>query len=166
MDNEVELEIIRRRHGAPLAAGSPAEAEALERFARFFSDFSPGRIERLLPETYAEDVVFDDTLKTVRGRDALAHYLGESAAAVEACEVGILDRSSNGEGDYYLRWRMMIRFRRFRRGQDTHSIGMSHLRFNGEGRVVYHQDYWNAADGLFEHIPVIGHLIRAVKRRV
>jgi hypothetical protein len=166
MDNEVELELIRRRHGAPLAPGSDLEAEALARFGRFFSDFSPARIEHLLPETYAEDVVFDDTLKTLRGRDALAHYLGESAAAVEACQVQIVDEARSDNGDYYLRWRMMIRFKRFRRGQDTWSIGMSHLRFNAEGRVVYHQDYWNAADGLFEHIPLVGHLIRAIKRRL
>ena len=166
MDNEVELEIVRRRHGAPFAADSDEETEALQRFSRFFSDFSPERIESLLPQTYAEDVVFDDTLKTVRGLEALAHYLGESAAAVEACRVEIVDEVRGGDGDYFLRWRMMIRFKRFRRGQDTWSIGMSHLRFNAEGRVVYHQDYWNAADGLFQHIPVIGFLIRAVKRRL
>jgi hypothetical protein len=166
MDNETELDRIRRAHGAPLARGSAAEAEALARFGRFFSDFSGDRIEKLLPETYAEDVVFDDTLKTVRGRDALAHYLTESASAVDSCAVQILDHAANDGGDYFLRWRMMIRFRRFRRGQDTWSIGMSHLRFDAEGRVVYHQDYWNAADGLFQHIPLVGHLIRAIKRRL
>ena len=43
---------------------------------------------------------------------------------------------------------------------------MTFLRFDADGRVVYHQDYWNAADGLFQHIPVLGTLINAIKRRL
>ena len=160
------LEQARRRHPEPPAAGSDAERSALERFARFFSSFEPDRIERLLPETYAEDIWFNDTLKTISGRQSLAHYLAESAAAVEACKVSIEDTTRNAQGEYLVRWRMMIRFRKLKRGVDTWTVGMSHLRFDAQGRVVYHQDYWNAADGLYEHVPLLGGLIRALKRRL
>lgn len=61
---------------------------------------------------------------------------------------------------------MMIRFKRFGRGQETWTVGMSHLRYDADGLVVYHQDYWSAADGLFEHIPVLGWAIAAIKRRL
>lgn len=43
---------------------------------------------------------------------------------------------------------------------------MTHLRFDGEGRVAYHQDYWDSGANLFEKIPVLGSGIRAVKRRL
>lgn len=160
------LERARRNHPVPPAAGSDAEKLALERFARFFSSFEPDRIERLLPDTYASDVWFNDTLKTIAGAHALAHYLAESAAAVEACKVSIEDTTRTAQGEYLVRWRMMIRFRKLRRGVDTWTVGISHLRFDAEGRVVYHQDYWNAADGLYEHVPLLGGLIRAIKRRL
>jgi hypothetical protein len=166
MDTFQALDTARRRHPHPPAAGSPEEARALDAFAAFFSSFAPDRIARLLPATYADDIWFNDTLKTVSGRDALAHYLSESAAAVEHCAVQIIDTTRNAEGEHLVRWRMTIRFKRFRRGVDTHSIGLSHLRFDAEGRVVYHQDYWNAAEGLFRHIPVLGWMIEAVLRRV
>ena len=78
----------------------------------------------------------------------------------------IIDASRTPEGEYYVRWSMMIRFKRFKKNVDTHSIGLSHLRFDAQGRVVYHQDYWNAADGLFRHIPVLGWMIEAVLKRV
>lgn len=161
-----ELEQVRERHPQPPAAGSPAEREALVRFARFFEDFSGDRIGRLLQATYAEDVFFNDTLKSIRGRDALAHYLADSAAAVDDCRVQVLETTRTQAGEHLLRWRMSIRFKRFRRGVDTETVGLSHLRFDADGRVVYHQDYWNAADGLYEHIPLIGQLIRMVKRRL
>ncbi|MFO1495109.1 MAG: nuclear transport factor 2 family protein [Lysobacterales bacterium] len=148
------------------ARGSEQERSALDQFARFFSDFSPDKVDRLIDHTYASDVWFNDTLKTVQGREALRSYLRHSAEAVQHCRVQILDILSNDSGDYYIRWTMVIRFRRFKPDTDTQTIGISHLRFNGAGLVVLHQDYWDSSAGLFEHIPLLGMGIRAIKRRV
>jgi hypothetical protein len=166
MDYPAALEAVRRRHGAPLVPGSADEAAALARFRDFFATFAPDKVDRLLDATYAEDVWFNDTLKTLEGRAALAPYLRHSAQAVEACRVEVHEICGNGQGDYYARWSMMIRFRRFARGRDTHSIGMSQLRFDASGRVVFHQDFWNAAEGLYQHVPLLGAAIRAIQRRV
>jgi len=166
METIEKLQQVRIRHASPPSAGSAAETEALARFARFFSSFAPDRVDKLVPETYAEDVYFNDTLKAIEGRTALAHYLRDSAEAVEACRVEILETTRTANDEHLVGWSMMIRFKKFRRGVDTWTVGMSHLRFDAEGRVAYHQDYWNAADGLFQHLPVIGSLIAAVKRRL
>lgn len=160
------LDRLRSELPLPFARGSEAEREALERFARFFSDFSPAKIERLLDATYAPSAWFNDTLKTVHGRDALREYLRHSAEAVHSCRVQILDRVGTDAGDYYLRWTMAIRFRRFKSGEETHTIGMTHVRFDTEGLVRLHQDYWDSSAGLFEHIPLLGAGIRAIKRRL
>lgn len=53
-----------------------------------------------------------------------------------------------------MRRHMRIRFHRFARGRDTASIGLSQLHFGGDRRVTFHQDFWNAADGLCEHMPL------------
>lgn len=166
LDYEHALRRVREQHGAPLEPGSEEEAHALERFKAFFSDFAPDRIERLLALTYAPDVWFNDTLKTVVGRPALGEYLAHSASAVEQCLVEVQEVLANGRGDYYFRWNMMIRFKRFNRGTDTHSIGISHIRFDQDGLVVLHQDFWNAADGLFQHVPLLGAAIRMIKQRL
>ncbi len=166
MNYATRLAELKAADPLPFATGSETETLALARFRRFFADFSPAKVQSLLEQTYAADVWFNDTLKTVRGAEALKHYLSESAAAVEACRVEIDDICNNGAGDYHVRWSMMIRFKRFKRGQDTHSIGISHLRFDRDGRVVLQQDYWDAAQGLFEHVPLLGTMIRAIKRRL
>jgi SnoaL-like domain len=166
MSYEQALQRVRDSIGAPLKPGSQEETGAIERFKTFFADFSPGKVERLVDLTYAPDVYFNDTLKEIQGRDVLRPYLQHSAEAIDACKVQVLDVIANGAGDYFYRWTMMIRFKRFKPGVDTHSIGMSHIRFNADGLVVLHQDYWNAADGLFQHVPVLGWMIRAIKRRV
>lgn len=165
METLEKLKEIRARHPAP-PAGSVAESQALARFAQFFSSFAPDRVDKLVPQTYAADVYFNDTLKAIEGREALSHYLRESAEAVDECRVEIHETTRTANDEHLVRWSMMIRFKKFRRGVDTWTVGMSHLRFDAEGRVVYHQDYWNAADGLFQHIPVLGTLINAIKRRL
>ncbi|MGE4070007.1 MAG: nuclear transport factor 2 family protein [Lysobacterales bacterium] len=160
------LERCKRQLPQAFARGSAEEKAALARFGKFFADFSPDKIEKLLDQTYAPDVWFNDTLKTIQGREPLRQYLKHSAEAVQNCRVEILDTLSNDQGDYFLRWTMVIRFRRFKRDQDTQTIGVSHIRFDSAGLVLLHQDYWDSTAGLFEHIPLLGAGIRAIKRRV
>lgn len=152
-----------RRQPAPDDATRRA---GLERFSALFADFRPDRIRELAPSIYAPELYFNDSLKTLHEREALVHYLAESAAATEQCRVEVHEQTPIGEGEMLVRWSMMIRFARFRRGQDTWSIGISHLRFDADGRVNYHQDYWNAAEGLFRHLPVIGPVIGWIQRRL
>jgi hypothetical protein len=37
--------------------------------------------------------------------------------------------------------------------------------FNEEGRVTMHRDYWDAAEELYEKLPVVGALMRWLKKR-
>jgi hypothetical protein len=43
---------------------------------------------------------------------------------------------------------------------------MTHVRFDPEGLVTLHQDYWDAGAGLYEHMPVLGRLIGAIRARL
>lgn len=43
---------------------------------------------------------------------------------------------------------------------------MTHLRFDREGKVVLHKDFWDAGGGFFEHLPVLGRAMRWVKSRL
>ena len=156
----------QQQRAAPFARGSAGESAALARFQRFFADFSPQKIAVLLDQTYSEDAWFNDTLKTIRGRDQMRSYLKHSAEAVESCVVEVKETLSNETGDYYIRWVMTIRFKRFKKGQDTQTIGISHVRFNNEGLVCFHQDYWDSTAGIFEHIPVLGWMIGKIKARL
>ncbi len=161
-----ELDRLRAVHPSPPAAGSEAESQALARFASFFANLAPDRVQALLAQTYADDVYFNDCLKAVHGLDALRPYLMDSAEGAEECRVQVHETTRTVHDEHLVRWSMMIRFKKLKRGQDTWSIGMSHLRFDAQGRVVYQQDYWNAADGLFQHVPLLGTAIAAIKRRL
>lgn len=151
--------------GAPLEPGSETERQAIERFQDLLSDFKAPDFRRRIREVYARDVFFNDTLKTVRGVDRVEEYLAASADAIDRGTVEFLDVVSQ-DGDYYFRWLMTLRFKRLARGEDKSSIGMSHVRFDDEGKVVLHQDFWDSTAGLFEHVPVLGSVLRRAKKRL
>lgn len=151
--------------GRGAAPGSPEEDAGVSGFQNLFSDFNAERIRELAPRVYADEVYFNDTLKEIRGIEALVPYLAESAEATESCRAEVQDVSRH-DGNCYLRWIMEIRFKRLRKGELTRSIGMSHLRVDADGRILLHQDYWDSSSGLFEHVPVLGYGIRKIKARL
>lgn len=151
--------------GAPFAAGSKEEARAIARFQDVLADFKAPGLAARAAEVYAPGAWFNDTLKTVRGGEAIGNYLGKTAEALESGTVEFLDVVGSN-GDYYVRWEMRLRFARLDRGTTHSSVGMSHLRFDRDGRVVLHQDFWDPVSGLFEHVPALGWLLRQVKGRI
>jgi limonene-1,2-epoxide hydrolase len=150
--------------GSP-APGSAAEKAAVEKFRAFFGDLNEADIKATIRSVYAPDTRFNDTLKYIRGVDALEPYMVETARNVDSCKVEFEEVIPTPSG-VFIRWRMGIRFKKFHKGETQWSIGMSHLRFDREGRIAYHQDYWDAGANIFEKIPVLGAGIRAVKRRL
>jgi hypothetical protein len=152
------------RIGSP-APGSPAEKAAVARFTSFFGSLTEETVRARVREVYAAGVRFNDTLKPVRGVDALERYLLETARNIESCRVEIEEASSTPQG-VYVRWKMHVSLKKLRRGETLGSYGVTQLRFDRDGKVAYHQDYWDSGANLFEHVPLLGAAIRALKRRL
>jgi hypothetical protein len=64
--------------------------------------------------------------------------------------------------DCYVRWTMEIRAKNLAGGRPVVTEGVSQLRFDDEGRIVLHQDFWNPATGIYQHLPLLGPAIRFV----
>jgi hypothetical protein len=44
--------------------------------------------------------------------------------------------------------------------------GMSELTFDSEGKVACHVDHWDAGKEFYERLPLLGWLLRTIRRRV
>ena len=42
--------------------------------------------------------------------------------------------------------------------------GSSHVKFDDQGLVTFHRDYWDAAEELYEKLPVIGFVMKQLKK--
>ncbi len=132
------------------------------KFLTLFGDFKQGTTDIVINQLYADEFYFNDTFKTFRNRNDLAKYLKSTAQEVDLTTVDILDVSKS-ETDYYLRWVMHMKFTAKGREVDSRSIGMTQIRFNAEGKVILHQDYWDGAEGFYQHLPIVGYIVTKIK---
>lgn len=72
--------------------------------------------------------------------------------------------SSIAQGDQaFLVWEFRFRMKRWNDAVQT-IRGASHVRFGWNGLVLVHRDYWDPAEELYEKLPVLGALMRMLKR--
>jgi len=117
----------------------------------------------LLDDVYAADVVFEDPLHRVAGLDALKAYFRRLYAEVEAIRFSF-ESVVAAPGEAMLTWTMYMKHGRLRSGEELALPGATHIRF--AERVHYHRDYFDAGALLYERLPVLGTVIRAIRRRV
>lgn len=149
-------------HMETLQPGSDTEEEAIDRFRSFYAVFSEEVIRQELRHVYADNAYFRDGMKEVIGIDALEKYFLASAETVHECIFDIQDVAAH-EGNYYFRWIMHLRTKRWK-DEPIQAVGMSHVRFNEDGEIVFHQDYWDTSV-IYEKIPVMGSVIGWIKNR-
>ncbi len=123
-------------------------------------DLAPdGRLARI----YAPDARFKDPFNEVQGLAAISAIFGHMFEALMQPRFVVL-RAVAGVDEVFLTWDFHFRSR----GRGARALcihGASHLQFNAAGQVQYHRDYWDAAEELYEKLPVIGALMRWLKRR-
>jgi hypothetical protein len=146
--------------------GSDVETEALARVETLLSDLSTETIRFWTREVYAPDAYLNDTLRTVRGAEAIEQYFLEAAAITAGIQARIVDVTRSRDGLYYFRWTMDVGMERVARGKTVRTLGISLIRLDADGRVLVHQDYWDSTAGLFQHVPGIGRGIRMIKARL
>ena len=132
------------------------------RVRAFFESISPQSVQRI-GEIYAVDAWFKDPFNEVRGVESIRRIFEHMFEQVDSPRFVVREVLAEGDGAF-LTWDFVFRNSRLGEGQQV-IRGASHLRFDADGRVNYHRDYWDAAEELYEKIPFLGGLMRALKRR-
>jgi steroid delta-isomerase len=133
----------------------------LDRVVRFYETLDPAALGRL--ETiYAGGAFFKDPFNEVRGLPAIRKIFAHMFGQVDAPRFIITARAMQG-ADAFLTWDFRFRMKRFSRAEQC-IRGATHLQFDADGRVNVHRDYWDAAEELYEKLPVLGALMRTLKR--
>lgn len=157
-------EALRAANHPGPAAGTPAEAAALGRFTRLLENLHDADyLRRHVRETYAPDAFLNDTLATHRGAAEIEAYFLKTSAAMTSYTVKIDDVARSGP-DFYIRWTMTFAAKPLAKGTPVHSTGISQVRFNEDGKVAVHQDFWDSAN-FFGHAPLSGPAIEFIRNR-
>jgi len=115
------------------------------------------------PHYYSEDAYFKDPFNEVRGVPAIQRVFTHMFSQVVEPLFKIIERVVD-ENAAMLVWEFHYRIAIFGREQKLTIHGTSHLKFNAEGKVYWHRDYWDAAEELYARLPVVGLLMRGLKK--
>ena len=148
------------------APGTPEEKSAIKTFTDFLKNVGDKEyIKNETAKAYAENAYLDDTIVTHYGPEEIKNYFVQTAETMTQFEVNILDRARSGS-DHYIRWEMIFSAPKLGGGEPIHSVGMSQVRFDSEGKVAFHQDFWDSGKNIYGKIPVVGGLISIIRNRM
>lgn len=134
----------------------------LDRVAAYFESLTPESVGEI-GRYYAPDCYFKDPFNEVRALPEIQRILSRMFQQLDAPRFAVRGKVAQG-AEAFLIWDMSFRFHGGTKDQCVH--GVSHLRFGSDGKVIYHRDYWDAAEELYAKLPLVGALMRWLKRRV
>jgi ketosteroid isomerase-like protein len=150
-----------------LTPPTPDTAEAaLQRVVLFYEQLQPKDLSRLA-DIYTADAQFKDPFNAVQGIPAIAGIFNHMFDSLQAPRFVITQQVQQGN-QCFVTWDFLFAMPQIRGGQTQTIRGASHLVLRedqGTWRVAVHRDYWDAAEELYEKLPVLGSLMRWLKRR-
>jgi steroid Delta-isomerase len=139
-----------------------ATIQRLHEVADYFEQLTADRLARL-SHYYNAAATFKDPFNEVAGIASIEQIFDHMFRKLDGPRFVIRDRIVDGN-DAFVTWDFVFRFK----GGSTEQTvrGASHLRFDDSGLIAMHRDYWDAAEELYEKLPLLGTLMRWLKRTV
>lgn len=118
----------------------------------------------LLSDVYHQEVIFEDAAHRLEGWNELESYFAALYTNVNRCDFDIQEQQQSGDSGF-LTWQMTLEHPKLSKGAVIHVNGVSHLKF-AQGRVIYHRDYFDLGEMLYENLPLLGSVIKTIKQRL
>lgn len=134
---------------------------SIDALVRFYETLTPADVARF-PEFYAENAWFKDPFNEVSGVHAIQSIFGHMFRQVSNPFFVIGERVVDKHGAMLV-WTFHFGLRPWR-SEPLVIRGVSHLKFDPDGKVNYHRDYWDAAEELYTKLPGIGLLMRGLRK--
>jgi ketosteroid isomerase-like protein len=136
-------------------------SDIIERFATTWRDLTATTVDTLA-QVYTHDAVFIDPFHRLDGLAAIQHYAAHMYENLISSEFSFASKHQIGD-EIYLRWTMTICHKKLRGGQPIVVPGVTYLKLSAD-KVIYHEDYYDGAALIYENIPLLGSVIRLIKR--
>jgi ketosteroid isomerase-like protein len=140
--------------------GRRSDDPRVQRVVDFFEHLTRADLAHLA-QIYTDDASFKDPFNEVRGAAAIGRIFEHMFDTLEAPRFVVHEAVVEGR-QCFLTWDFVF----VRAGGELVVRGASHLALADDGRIAMHRDYWDAAEELYEKLPLLGSLMRWVKRRI
>ena len=130
----------------------------------FFESVSPATVSRI-GDLYATDARFKDPFNEVQGVPAIERIFRHMFTQVESPRFVVTERIAQYDSAM-LAWRFEFGVRVGKAVRPQVVNGVTHFKFDAQGKVSLHRDYWDTGEELYMKLPVLGWLLRGLRRRL
>ena len=134
--------------------------DAFDRYKAYLEELTVDRL-RDIQSYVSENVTFQDPLHDVTGCVEMRRIFERLFATVSDIDFHIDSHATNGRIVFF-RWVLTGLLSR----KSWTVEGVTRLTFDDQGMVTSHLEYWDAASQLYDRFPVIGPVLRWLRRRV
>ncbi len=135
----------------------------LQRIVNYFETLTPASVSAM-GDYYEVDATFKDPFNEVRGLSAVQQIFSHMYVALHEPRFVVTGTVLQAD-QCFIVWDFKFRFKRFDTFTQQTVRGCSHLHLSAQGKIASHRDYWDAAEELYEKLPVLGGLMRWLKKR-
>ena len=139
-------------------------ANPLARLGAFYEALTPSTLDQL-SDHYAQHARFKDPFNDVVGIPAIRAIFQHMFDTLENPRF-VVHQASGDAAQGFLTWTLHFHSQTGKQVRAWEIHGATHVQWDADGRVALHRDYWDAAEELYEKLPVLGSLMRFLKRRL
>jgi len=140
-------------------------ADNKSRINQVFNNFNKDSVH-LLDKFYHPNVKFKDPLSNLNSLEELKKYYLKLYENVTEIKFIIPKITSNGD-EYFVPWTMVVKTKKLAKDKPINLEGVSHIKFDpATNLAIFHQDHFDMGAMVYEHLPVIGWLVKKVKHKM
>lgn len=126
-----------------------------EKFVMTFNHLGTPSFLDKADQLYAQQLYINDTLSQFSSKTELMKHFQGMNARVSQVEVKLIS-VTHQQDSAYVHWYMAYHFKILGQNKPMASYGISQIKINNQQQIIFQQDFWDPADGLFRHLPYMG----------
>jgi hypothetical protein len=119
----------------------------------------------LVDQFYAEDIHFIDPIVEFDNRVDLKNYYDNLYKDTSSVTFEVPTVINEGNEQTII-WVMTLKTKKLNKGKPIIVPGSSHIRYNEEGKAIYHRDYFDMGEMVYSHVPIVRGMVKFVKKRM
>lgn len=126
-----------------------------QRFVSTFNTMGTVDFVKNTGRLYADHLYINDTLSQFSTKNELIKHFEGMNEHVSNVSVKLIS-ATHTQDSAYIHWHMVYDFKMFGATKTMSSYGISQIKINDKGLIVFQQDYWDPANGLYRSLPYVG----------
>lgn len=137
---------------------------AIDKFKQFYQQLNSKDISGL-PSVYSHDIEFIDPITTHYGISNVTLYFAQLFENTRSCSFDIKKIESTGEKSFVVEWQMGFVSKKLSKNKEIKVDGVTLLKTNND-LVIYHRDYYDLGQLIYENIPLLGAIVKRIKEQM